>query len=134
MLQQTSTAPAGVDYGEFKEGLPLNLEEQASESNHKDILGLESLLIGHLMMNITGVYMSRNLSKDVNFHGAITIVHILTVRQIWRNCSMYSHIEPNGTPELSPLGTNDDIVEGAVPQLNSTNDEVDDDDPFSKRK
>ncbi|KAG5545076.1 hypothetical protein RHGRI_017520 [Rhododendron griersonianum] len=39
-----------------------------------------------------------------------------------------------GTPELSPLGTNDDIVEGAVFQLNSTNDEVDDDDddPFSR--
>ncbi|KAG5545069.1 hypothetical protein RHGRI_017514 [Rhododendron griersonianum] len=45
---------------------------------------------------------------------------------------MYSHIEPDGTPELSPRGTNDDIVEGAAPQLNSTNDEVDDDDPFSR--
>ncbi|KAI8551389.1 hypothetical protein RHMOL_Rhmol06G0182200 [Rhododendron molle] len=42
--------------------------------------------------------------------------------------------EEDGTPELSAPGTNDDIVEVAVPQLNSTNDEVDDDDPFSKKR
>lgn len=50
------------------------------------------------------------------------------------SAQMYSHIEPNGTPELSPRGTNDDSVEGAAPLLNGTNDEVDDDDPFSKRR
>ncbi|XP_028103268.1 probable WRKY transcription factor 20 isoform X1 [Camellia sinensis] len=44
------------------------------------------------------------------------------------------NIEPYGTPELSPRGTNDDSVEGGASQLNCTNDEVDEDDPFSKRR
>ncbi|XP_027330833.1 probable WRKY transcription factor 20 isoform X2 [Abrus precatorius] len=42
--------------------------------------------------------------------------------------------EPNGTPELSPVATNDDSPEGAGFVSNRTNDEVDDDDPFLKRR
>lgn len=38
MYASTSTAPAGVDYDEFKEGLPPNSGEQVSQSNHKDIV------------------------------------------------------------------------------------------------
>nr|AAL32033.3 WRKY-like drought-induced protein [Retama raetam] len=38
--------------------------------------------------------------------------------------------EPNSTPDLSSVATNDDSREGA----DRTNDEVDDDDPFSKRR
>ncbi|XP_019460532.1 PREDICTED: probable WRKY transcription factor 20 isoform X2 [Lupinus angustifolius] len=38
--------------------------------------------------------------------------------------------EPNSTADLSPVATNDDSREGA----DRTNDEVDDDDPFSKRR
>lgn len=49
-----------------------------------------------------------------------------TYRQIAYN------IEANGSPELSPITTNVDSVEGS--QMNRINDEVDDDDPFSKRR
>ncbi|XP_028127034.1 probable WRKY transcription factor 20 isoform X1 [Camellia sinensis] len=50
------------------------------------------------------------------------------------NAQISHHIESNGIPELSAYGTNDDCVEGAASQFNSTNDEGDDDDPFSKRR
>ncbi|KAA8523581.1 hypothetical protein F0562_010004 [Nyssa sinensis] len=50
------------------------------------------------------------------------------------NAQISHNVEPNGTPERSPCGANDDSVEGAVLQFNSTNDEVDEDDPFSKRR
>uniref|UniRef100_A0A5B7B762 Putative WRKY transcription factor 20 n=1 Tax=Davidia involucrata TaxID=16924 RepID=A0A5B7B762_DAVIN len=50
------------------------------------------------------------------------------------NAQISHNVEPNGTPVLSPRGANDDSVEGAVSQFNSTNDEVDEDDPFSKRR
>ncbi|CAK9148848.1 unnamed protein product [Ilex paraguariensis] len=43
-------------------------------------------------------------------------------------------VEPNGTHVLSPRQANDDSVEGAASQFNSVNDEVDEDDPFSKRR
>lgn len=43
-------------------------------------------------------------------------------------------IDTNGTPLPSPKRPNDDSNDGAVSQLNNTNDEVDDDDPFSKRR
>ncbi|XP_058218870.1 probable WRKY transcription factor 20 isoform X2 [Rhododendron vialii] len=49
------------------------------------------------------------------------------------NAQISQNTDPNGNDELSPLGTNDDSVEGAVPQLNGTND-GDEDDPFSKRR
>lgn len=49
------------------------------------------------------------------------------------NAQLSQNTDPNGNDELSPLGTNDDSVEGAVPQLNGTND-GDEDDPFSKRR
>ena len=42
--------------------------------------------------------------------------------------------EPNRTSELSPVATNDDSPEGTGFMSNRTNDEVDDDDPFSKRR
>ncbi|XP_016166630.1 probable WRKY transcription factor 20 isoform X1 [Arachis ipaensis] len=42
--------------------------------------------------------------------------------------------DPNSTPELSPRATNDDSPEGAGFVSNRTNDEVDDDDPFLKRR
>ncbi|XP_057726538.1 probable WRKY transcription factor 20 isoform X2 [Arachis stenosperma] len=42
--------------------------------------------------------------------------------------------DPNSTPELSPRATNDDSPEGAGFMSNRTNDEVDDDDPFLKRR
>ncbi|KAM7498962.1 hypothetical protein LguiA_023376 [Lonicera macranthoides] len=41
--------------------------------------------------------------------------------------------ESNGTPVPSPKQANDDSADGAVSQMN-TNDEVDEDDPFSKRR
>lgn len=51
---------------------------------------------------------------------------------------MYGHVsheaEPNSTPELSPVATNDDSQECAGFVSNRTNEEVDDDDPFSKRR
>ncbi|CAL5402684.1 unnamed protein product [Camellia sinensis] len=50
------------------------------------------------------------------------------------NAQISHHIESNGIPELSAYGTNDDCVEGAASQFNSTNDEGDEDDPFSKRR
>nr|QFI57411.1 WRKY16 [Glycyrrhiza glabra] len=40
----------------------------------------------------------------------------------------------DSTPELSPGATNDDNIEGAGFVSNRTNDEIDDDDPFSKRR
>ena len=42
--------------------------------------------------------------------------------------------EPNSTPESSPVATNDDGLEGAGFVSNRNNEEVDDDDPFSKRR
>ncbi|XP_061375366.1 probable WRKY transcription factor 20 isoform X2 [Gastrolobium bilobum] len=42
--------------------------------------------------------------------------------------------EPNSTPELSPVATNDDSLEGTGLLSNQNNDEVDDDDLFSKRR
>ncbi|KAK7288506.1 hypothetical protein RIF29_01966 [Crotalaria pallida] len=42
--------------------------------------------------------------------------------------------EPNSTLDLSPVATIDDGPEGAGLVSNQTNDEVDDDDPFSKRR
>ena len=39
--------------------------------------------------------------------------------------------DPNGTPDLSPIATNDDSAEAAG---NRINDDIDDDDPFSKRR
>ncbi|PSR95551.1 WRKY transcription factor [Actinidia chinensis var. chinensis] len=50
------------------------------------------------------------------------------------NAHVTRNIEPNGTPELSPHGTNDASVEGAATLLNCNNDQVDGDDPFSKRR
>ncbi|KAK2987084.1 hypothetical protein RJ640_004810 [Escallonia rubra] len=44
------------------------------------------------------------------------------------------NIEPNGVPVLSPKRAIDDSVDGPVSQLNGNNDEVDEDDPFSKRR
>lgn len=41
---------------------------------------------------------------------------------------MAHNIDPNNTPELSPVAANDDVVEGAAL------DELDEDDPFSKRR
>jgi hypothetical protein len=41
--------------------------------------------------------------------------------------------EPNGTPQPSPKQANEDSTDGAVSQLN-TNDDVDEDDPYSKRR
>ncbi|KAG5546667.1 hypothetical protein RHGRI_018738 [Rhododendron griersonianum] len=49
------------------------------------------------------------------------------------NAQISQNTDPNGNDELSPLGTNDDSVEGEVPQLNGIND-GDEDDPFSKRR
>ncbi|XP_059666506.1 probable WRKY transcription factor 20 isoform X2 [Cornus florida] len=48
------------------------------------------------------------------------------------NSQIYRNGQPN-TPELSPSGANDDGVQ-AGSRFNSTNDEVDEDDPFSKRR
>ena len=43
--------------------------------------------------------------------------------------------EPNSTPESSPVATNDDGLEGVAGFVsNRTNEEVDNDDPFSKRR
>lgn len=42
--------------------------------------------------------------------------------------------EPDSTPELSPVATNDGDPEGTGFLSNRNNDEVDDDDPFSKRR
>lgn len=42
--------------------------------------------------------------------------------------------EPDSTPERSPNATNDDSPEGAGFLSNRNNDEVDEDDPFSKRR
>lgn len=48
---------------------------------------------------------------------------------------MYGHVsntnDPNGTPDLSPITTNDDSLEATG---NRIHDDVDDDDPFSKRR
>ncbi|KAI8557518.1 hypothetical protein RHMOL_Rhmol04G0016700 [Rhododendron molle] len=189
MYASTSTAPAGVDYDEFKEGLPLNSGEQASQSNHKDtgapvtadrssddgynwrkygqklVKGCEFprsyYKCTHPNCEVKKIFersfdgqIKEIVYKGTHDHpkpqparrfsaGAIMSnqektdkVSSLTAQEDKSALSaqMYSHIEPNGTPELSPRGTNDDSVEGAAPQLNGTNDEVDDDDPFSKRR
>lgn len=42
--------------------------------------------------------------------------------------------EPNSTPELSHVPTNDDSPEGVGSVSNRVIDGVDDDDPFSKRR
>nr|DAD20277.1 TPA_asm: hypothetical protein HUJ06_021740 [Nelumbo nucifera] len=45
------------------------------------------------------------------------------------------HIEPNGTPELSPVTASDDDIEGVVGYSNRIGDDVnDDEDPESKRR
>jgi hypothetical protein len=43
-------------------------------------------------------------------------------------------VEPNGTPDRSPVAVNDDILDGSGSTPNRIHDEVDDDDPFSKRR
>ncbi|CAN4075439.1 unnamed protein product [Withania somnifera] len=43
------------------------------------------------------------------------------------------NIEPSGTP-LSPRQANEDGLEGTVSQLHSANDQMDEDDPFAKRR
>ncbi|KAK7299964.1 hypothetical protein RJT34_10795 [Clitoria ternatea] len=43
-------------------------------------------------------------------------------------------VEPSSAHDLSPVATNDDTLDGAGLVPNRTNDEVDDDDPFSKRR
>ncbi|KAL5548554.1 hypothetical protein UlMin_003785 [Ulmus minor] len=52
--------------------------------------------------------------------------------------NIYGHVpnnnEPNGTLDQSPVTGNDDSVEAKGYQLNRILDEVDDDDPFSKRR
>ncbi|KAF5479026.1 hypothetical protein F2P56_005537 [Juglans regia] len=45
-----------------------------------------------------------------------------------------SHTDPNGTPDLSPVTANDDSLDGAGSIPNRINDDVDDDDLFSKRR
>ncbi|KAH1242293.1 putative WRKY transcription factor 20 [Glycine max] len=45
-----------------------------------------------------------------------------------------SQVEPNSTLESSPVATNDDGLDGARFVSNRTNEEVDDGDPFSKRR
>ncbi|XP_057429275.1 probable WRKY transcription factor 20 isoform X2 [Lotus japonicus] len=53
----------------------------------------------------------------------------------FNNYGQVSHTaEPDSTPELSPSATNDDSVEGIGFLSNRNNDEVDDDDPFLKRR
>lgn len=42
--------------------------------------------------------------------------------------------ERDSTPELSPIAANDGSPEGAGFLSNQNNDEVDEDDPFSKRR
>ncbi|XAR56768.1 hypothetical protein NMG60_11037358 [Bertholletia excelsa] len=63
-----------------------------------------------------------------------TDASLLTAQEAATNAQISDHAEPNSTPELSPCGRNDDSVEGAVDELNSTNNDVDEDDPFSKRR
>ncbi|KAF7831305.1 putative WRKY transcription factor 20 isoform X1 [Senna tora] len=52
--------------------------------------------------------------------------------------NMYNQVsqnaDPNSTPELSPVPANDDSPEGIGLVSNRVNDEVDDDDPFLKRR
>jgi hypothetical protein len=43
-------------------------------------------------------------------------------------------VEPNGTPDLSPVTANDDNLDAAGSMPNRIHDEVDDDDLFSKRR
>lgn len=43
-------------------------------------------------------------------------------------------VEPNGTPDLSPVMANDDSLDGAGSTPNRINDDVEDDDLFSKRR
>lgn len=51
------------------------------------------------------------------------------------NYGQISHtVEPNGTPDLSPVMANDDSLDGAGSTPNRTNDDVEDDDLFSKRR
>lgn len=47
---------------------------------------------------------------------------------------MSSTNEPNSTPERSPVTGNDDSVEGTGSLSNRMAEEIDDDDPFSKRR
>ncbi|KAL2956311.1 hypothetical protein AAZX31_18G078000 [Glycine max] len=50
-------------------------------------------------------------------------------------CGQGSHLaEPDSQPELSPVATNDGDLDGLGVLSNRNNDEVDDDDPFSKRR
>jgi len=50
-------------------------------------------------------------------------------------CGQGSHLaEPDGKPELLPVATNDGDLDGLGVLSNRNNDEVDDDDPFSKRR
>ncbi|XP_020232748.1 probable WRKY transcription factor 20 isoform X1 [Cajanus cajan] len=50
-------------------------------------------------------------------------------------CGQMSHpADPDSTPELSPVATNDGDLEGTGFLSNRNTDEVDDDDPFSKRR
>lgn len=81
----------------------------------------------------------KRLSCDISFFQTLWCTDVIPSCWFFEDKSlvsaqMYTHNEPNGTPELSPRGANDDSIEGAAPQLNGTNDEGDDDDPFSKRR
>lgn len=43
-------------------------------------------------------------------------------------------LEQNGSPALSPLNANEDSIDGSGSQLQGINDDVEEDDPFSKRR
>ncbi|KAI8010889.1 putative WRKY transcription factor 20 [Camellia lanceoleosa] len=155
MFASRATVPAGVDSDELN-------KVQASQSDHKDIGpsvtperssddGYNWLKYGQKLVKgseedfltppsgqITEiVYKGTHDHPKPQLARRYTAGSIMSVQEKTGKVSYLTaqdNIEPCGTPELSPRGTNDNSVEGGASQLNCTNDEVDEDDPFSKRR
>ncbi|KAL5987967.1 hypothetical protein ACLOJK_035729 [Asimina triloba] len=82
------------------------------------------LMVG-LMVSSQGEERSDGFSSLVNAEDKTSNAHGQTLHQM----------DPNVTPELSPISASDDDIEGAAVRSNKTGDDVDDDDdPESKRR
>lgn len=66
-------------------------------------------------------------------YGVIPLSGLSFLEDKFNTNAQTSNTEPSGTP-LSPQQADDDGLEGTVSQLHSSNDQMDEDDSFAKRR